>query len=69
GSAKRDKIPQIQFSTLLFPQVRPNGLLEIADVSEKLDGRYSPTIVEYVGDNMSGPFNCNGRADKLEATA
>jgi len=60
---------QIQFSTQLFPQIRPNGLLEIADVNEKLNGRYSPTIVEYVGDNMAGPFNCNGRATKLEDAA
>lgn len=66
GSDKKDKLPQIEFSTLLLPQIRPNGLIQISDVSEKLNGRYVPTTIEYVGDNMDGPFNCNGRADKLE---
>lgn len=65
GSSARDKTLQVEFSTLLFPQIRPNGIIKFSGVSDLLDGNYAPTIVKYVGDNRNGAFNCIGRADKL----
>jgi len=65
GSDARDKTLQCEFTTLLLPQIRPNGILQFGGVSDTLDGNYAPTVVQYVGDNRNGPFNCVGRGDKL----
>lgn len=65
GSDARDKTQQVTIEALLFPQIRPNGLVQVGGVSSKFDGQYIPTAVEYVFDNEAGPFNIILRADKV----
>jgi hypothetical protein len=65
GSGAKDSSVSYRFESLLYPQIRPNGLLRIDALDDKLNGGYIPTSVEYFGDNRAGPFNCQGEVDKL----
>ena len=65
GSDARARAQQADIITLLYPEIRVNGLLQITGVSPSLDGQYIPTATEYTFDNEQGPFNVIIRADKV----